>query len=195
MARAQSGFTMLEVLISIFIMTVGLLGLAGLQVRAQQAELESYQRAQALILANDMVDRINSNRKAATCYNFSTAGTGAPFAGTAASAPTCTSGGTTETRARANLDLDEWHQALLGAAEQLGGASVGAMVGARGCVSEDNSVSPARWRISVAWQGVAPLRNPTDVDSAYTCGTGQYGSDETIRRVVSVTFPIACLNC
>jgi type IV pilus assembly protein PilV len=186
---------MLEVLISIFIMTVGLLGLAGLQVRAQQAELESYQRAQALILANDMVDRINANRKAASCYNFTTAASGTPYAGTGASAPTCTSAGTTETRARANVDLSEWHQALLGAAEQLSGASVGAMVGARGCISEDNSVSPAQWRISVAWQGVAPLRNPTDVDANYTCGTGQYGSDETIRRVVSVTFPIACLNC
>ncbi len=79
-ASWQAGFTMLEILVSIFIMTLGLLGLAGLQLRAQQGELESYQRAQALILANDMADRINANRRAAQCYNFADASTGSPFA-------------------------------------------------------------------------------------------------------------------
>src|SRR4051812_34767512 len=64
------GFTMIEVLVSLFIVTLGLLGLAALQAKAQQAELESYQRAQALVLVQDMVDRINANRKTAGCYAF-----------------------------------------------------------------------------------------------------------------------------
>ena len=40
------------------------------RLRAQQAEVESYQRAQALVLLQDMVDRINANRKTAGCYAF-----------------------------------------------------------------------------------------------------------------------------
>jgi len=194
--RQDRGFTMIEVLISILIMTLGLLGLAGLQVRAQQAELESYQRAQALILAQDMVDRINANRKAAGCYDFTTDTTdGAPFAGSgAASAPVCGPHGTTETRARADLDLTEWHNTLNGAAEQLAGNQVGAMIGARGCVSLDSSVTPIVYRVSVAWQGMSKTKSPTLVDAALTCATDQYG-DEAQRRVVSLTFPIACLNC
>ena len=196
-SRALRGFTMLEVLISIFIMTIGLLGLAGMQIRAQQAELESYQRAQALILVNDMIDRVNANRSAAQCYNFTAAANGTPFAGggTANAAPVCGAFGTIETRGRANTDLTEWHGALNGAAEQLSGASVGAMTGARGCVSLDTTVNPNQYRVSVAWQGSTPTRNPTSVDASYTCGTGQYGGDEAIRRVISVTFPIACLSC
>ena len=79
--RAQRGSSMLEILVSIFVMTLGLLGMAALQVRAQQAELESYQLAQGMILVNDMVDRINANRKAAGCYNFTVAATGLAGAG------------------------------------------------------------------------------------------------------------------
>jgi type IV pilus assembly protein PilV len=189
------GFSMLEVLVSIFIMTVGLLGMAAMQVRAQQAELESYQRAQALILVSAMADRINANRKAAGCYAFTTATSGAPYAGSGGTAPTCGAYGTTETRTRANTDLSEWHNTLNGAAEQLSGSQVGAMIGARGCVSADTSSSPNVYRVSVAWQGLTKSVNPESVDSAYTCGKGQYGSDESLRRVVSITFPLACLSC
>ncbi len=194
--QAQNGTSMLEVLVSIFIMTLGLLGMAAMQVRAQQAELESYQRSQGLILANGMVDRINVNRKAAGCYNFTTnTTTGAPYAGTgAASAPLCGPFGTSETRARADTDMSEWHDTLKGSAEQLGAIQVGAMIGARGCVSSDTTVTPNVYRVSVAWQGQVKSRNPTTADAAYTCGTGLYGSDESLRRVVSVTFPIASLK-
>lgn len=195
--RRQTGFTMLEVLVSIFIMTLGLLGLAGLQVQAQRAELEAYQRAQALILVQDMADRVNANRRAALCYNFTTNTTsGSPFAGggSGVSAPVCGPFGTIATRARADLDLSEWHATLNGAAEQLGGNQVGAMIGARGCVSLDTSVTPNLYRISVAWQGTAPTRDPTAVDATLTCGRGNYGSHAQ-QRIVAIAFPMACLNC
>ncbi|MDP2155736.1 MAG: type IV pilus modification protein PilV, partial [Sulfuricella sp.] len=61
--RRERGFGMIEVLVSLFILLTGLLGLAGLLARSQQAEMESYQRAQALVLLQDMVARINANRK------------------------------------------------------------------------------------------------------------------------------------
>ena len=55
------------------------------------------------------------------------------------------------------------------------------------------------------WSGIAKLKRlerigscqsnrATTADAAYTCGTGLYGSDESLRRVVSVTFPIASLK-
>ena len=59
----QGGTTMMEVLVSIVIVVIGLLGLAGLQSRASVSEMEAFQRAQALVLLQDMVDRINANRK------------------------------------------------------------------------------------------------------------------------------------
>jgi type IV pilus assembly protein PilV len=189
-----SGFTLIEVLISLLIITLGLLGLAGMQAVAQRAELESYQRAQALILVQDMVDRLNANRKVAGCYAF-TAAAGSPYAGTGATAPTCTGAfGTAQQRAQADADMLAWHNLLRGAAEALSGNQVGAMVGARGCVILDTTVVPNVYRVQVAWQGMTPTVNPTTIDAKLTCGTGQYGS-ELQRRVISQSFPMACLNC
>lgn len=191
---AMSGFTLIEVLISLLILTFGLLGLAGLQGVAQRTEAESYQRAQALVLLQDMVDRINANRKVAGCYAFSpTAGT--TFAGTGAAAPTCGGAfGTAQQRAQADVDLAAWHDLLNGAAERLGANQIGAMTGARGCVMLDTTVVPNVYRVQVAWQGMTPTVNPTSVDPKLTCATGQYGS-ELQRRVMSQSFPMACLNC
>ena len=199
--RACSGFTMIEVLVSILIMTLGLLGLAAIQARAQQAELESYQRAQALILLQDMVDRINSNRKAAGCYAFTPfPENGTTFAGVgAAAAPVCAGAyGTIQTRAQADADMLEWHNLLKGAAEAIGANQVGAMIGARGCVSLDTTVNPNIYRVSVAWQGMTPTVDPSGLPTPLHCAAGQYGTapgDSLRRRVISVTFPMACLSC
>lgn len=188
------GFTLIEVLISLLIVTLGLLGLAGMQAVAQRAELESYQRAQALVLLQDMVDRVNSNRKVAGCYAFTPAA-GTVYAGTGATAPTCTSAfGTASQRAQADADMLAWHNLLQGAAEALGANQVGAMVGARGCVMLDTTVVPNVYRVQVAWQGMTPTVNPTSIDPTLTCATGQYGTAAQ-RRVLSYSFPMACLNC
>ena len=41
---SQAGYLMIEVLITMFILAIGLLGVVGLQARSQQAETDSYQR-------------------------------------------------------------------------------------------------------------------------------------------------------
>jgi type IV pilus assembly protein PilV len=73
---------MMEVLVSIVIVVIGLLGLAGLQSRASVSEMEAFQRAQALVLLQDMVDRINANRKLSMEYvTAAPLGTGNAIAG------------------------------------------------------------------------------------------------------------------
>jgi type IV pilus assembly protein PilV len=191
--RQSAGFTMLEVLISLLIIAVGLLGMLGLQAQATVAEFESYQRGQALILVQDMADRINANRGAALCYVVTTdVANGSPQLGSGTAPTVCTGGfGTTVTRAMADKDLLDWDNALNGAAETKGGANVGGLLGARGCVSQD-AVS-GNYRVAVAWQGMSPTVAPTAVDASATCGRNQYGNDAT-RREVSVTFRMADLD-
>ena len=191
--HVSKGFTLLEVLVSLVILVFGLLGLIGMQAYTQVATFESYQRGQALILAQDMADRISTNRVAAGCYAVTTdTANGTPFAGTSASTPTCTASvGTSATRAIATADLAAWDAALKGASEQQGGASVGAVLGARGCVSYDATTNS--YRIAVAWQGMAPTVAPTAGDANATCGKNQYGS-EPQRREVSVIVRIAILT-
>ncbi|WP_271410710.1 type IV pilus modification protein PilV [Pseudomonas sp. Q1-7] len=57
----QTGITMIEVLVTLLIFTVGLLGLAGLQLKALQGTNDSVQRAHATWLLQDFADRVYSN--------------------------------------------------------------------------------------------------------------------------------------
>jgi len=68
MRNAQTGFSMIEILITIAILMVGLLGLAGLQTNVATAEFEAYQRAQALVLVQEMADRMTANKRNAANY-------------------------------------------------------------------------------------------------------------------------------
>ena len=197
---AQSGFSLLEVLITLLIVLIGLFGIAALQGKAQLAELESYQRAQALILLSDIEDRINLNREAATCFNFTTdtAG-GTPFIGATGTGhlgtPTCTASSAAYNTQVINT-INAMNSLLQGSAESLGGSSVGAMVGARACISYDASTevgTPAvagtgLYTIAVSWQAMAELTTPTA-----NCANGLYGT-ETKRRTVSTTLRIADIN-
>jgi len=192
----QRGFTMLEVLVALLILMIGLLGLAGLLVTTQQGEVEAYQRKQAAVLLQDMVDRLLANNKnagaAGICYAFTTdAAGGTPFLGTgnavdAVPATGCT-GGTPAQNTRGLADLQAWNNALLGTSEVKGTAQVGAIIDARGCIT--TTVSEI-YTISVAWRGLQPTVAPP---AAYTCGLGQY-TDEKLRRVISVTIRIAKLT-
>lgn len=189
--RAQQGSSLIEVLVTLVILMLGLLGLVGLMVQSQRSQVESYQRVQALVVMQDMVNRINANRKAAACYAIAAAdGTG--FLGAAgtghAGTPTCTTATfTTEQKARAVEDMTEWNDLLLGSAEKSGSSDVGAMLGARGCV---NLVSAGVYQVSVVWQGNGKTLAPP---STVPCGKDLYG-DEAQRRAVTVPLQIANLS-
>lgn len=197
-AASTRGFSLVEILVTLVIIMIGLLGLLGVQVRAHQAELESYQRAQALVLLNDMVERLNANRKAPQCYAITdqaniVSANGAPYLGAGSGTlPTCAAWGTNELRARADADVAAWDGLLKGSAESVGGTDVGAMIGARGCVTRDPATET--FLISVAWQGLLPTADPEEADAAHTCGRGLYGADELRRRVVSTRVRIANLK-
>jgi type IV pilus assembly protein PilV len=58
----QHGATLLEVLISIIVVALGLLGFAGLQVASLKSNNTAYYRSQATMLAYDVIDRIRVDR-------------------------------------------------------------------------------------------------------------------------------------
>lgn len=180
----NAGFSLIEVLVTIVILIIGLLGLAGLQGRALTSQMEAYQRSQALILLKDMADRINANRKNASLYE---ADVGTVSGVPAPPCPTATG------NAIVDNDLCEWHNALLGSAEmQSGAGNVGAMIGARGCITQTvapASGSPSQYLVAVAWQGLNSTAIP-----AITCGQNQYGANDALRRVVALPVTIADLN-
>ena len=64
----QGGISMIEVLISVAIASIGLLGLAGMQATGLQSNHTAYHRSQANVLAYDMADRIRANVDTAANY-------------------------------------------------------------------------------------------------------------------------------
>jgi type IV pilus assembly protein PilV len=179
--RAERGATLIEILVSLVILLVGLLGLIGVMIQSQRAQLESYQRVQALLLVQDMAARINTNRVAADCYITATAlGTG--NTATPDASACAATGVTTAQKARTTQDLTDWKALLLGSAEVSGGNNVGAILNARGCVSKD--AATGIYQVAVVWQGIQSAGAPP---AGIACGAGSYGADDAQRRAVSVT--------
>ena len=57
----QDGFTLLEALISFFVLSVGLIGIVSLLTLSKSTQHQSLQRTRAIALANDLLERIRSN--------------------------------------------------------------------------------------------------------------------------------------
>lgn len=171
--RSQAGFTLIEALVTVVILAFGLVGLVTMQAKIQVAQTESYQRAQAILLLQDMTNRISANRINAAQYVVT-----APL-GTGDTQPSACAGLT-----GVPLDICEWSQELKGAGEKQSANTVGAMIGARGCVDQVN-LSPPVYRVTVAWQGLSSLKAP-----GVACGQNLYGSDATRRAIYGlVTVP------
>lgn len=91
--KRQRGVSMLEVMVSIVVIALGLLGLAGLQMVSLKSSNTAYLRSQATILAYDIADRMRANQLAAMSGNYNIAiGTGTSGSGVA------------------GADLTEWKQ-------------------------------------------------------------------------------------
>jgi type IV pilus assembly protein PilV len=80
--------TLIEVLVTMVVMSVGLLGVAALQVTSLKSNQESYVRSQVAMLAADILDRMRSNQTgfAAGHYDMADDITGFDQAGTAGTA-------------------------------------------------------------------------------------------------------------
>ena len=194
--HSQTGFTLLEILIAIVVVAFGLLGLFGLQAKAQKAETESYERTQALVLIQDIADRMNANRTDAFSQAYVTA---SPVGG---------GGKLTDCAAKigADLDLCEWGNLLKGSAELASGAAcstasgagcIGAMLSASGCIAYDATTELADstgavqagtgiYTISVVWQGLSRSVIPS---AQQTCVATLSGA-----RMVTSTLRIGALG-
>jgi type IV pilus assembly protein PilV len=183
----STGLSLVEVLVTVVVLAFGLLGIAALQAKVQMGSIEAYQRAQAVVLVDDMRARILGNPARAADYVTET-----PLGKNDDQPADCATVALGTAR-----DQCEWSQELKGAAEQSGaGTATGAMIDARGCVEQLQAPDPTAgvckpgiYRVSVAWQGLHPTRA-----SGLACGANQYGPDAN-RRAISVQLAIGLPSC
>ena len=187
-ATAGRGSSMVEVLVTLVILAFGLLGVAGLQTKIGVAEMESYQRAQALVALTQMTERLSANTAQAANY-----ASNVPV-GTGDAQPADCSG----IAPGANRDLCEWSNTLKGTTESsAAGTNTGGLSGGRGCVTQLQAPNPALgvcsaglYRVSVAWQGMAPTAAPL-----LACAAGLYGANDAYRRVIATTVSVPTTSC
>ena len=61
LSKHTAGFTLIEILVTLLILAIGLLGLAGLQTKGLQYDQVAYMRSQAAIMADNIADRMRAN--------------------------------------------------------------------------------------------------------------------------------------
>ena len=59
--RPQRGFSLVEVMVALFVLSIAMLGIAGLQITSKRANFEAVQRTTATLLAQEFLERIRSN--------------------------------------------------------------------------------------------------------------------------------------
>lgn len=101
---AQSGFTLIEVLVSVVVLSIGLVGVAGLQAVSLANNQSAIMRSQASALAYDLADRMRTNIASADAGLYDPAA--------AAAVATCATPVGCTPQEMANNDLDEWLDAL-----------------------------------------------------------------------------------
>ncbi len=127
--KSSQGFSLLEVLIALFVLSIGMLGLAALQTTSYKFNHQSYQRTQATTLLYDIVDRIRAN----STGNYTLAATG-----TAPTAPTDCNTSTCGADDMAKYDLNQW----------VNGISTN-LAGGQGAVATSGALN--RFVLTISW--------------------------------------------
>lgn len=140
LSRYNSGYSMIEVLVALFVLSIGMLGIAGLFVATIQDSRAAIYRSKATTLAWDMAERIRANRAADTLYNVAIGDSGSngncAVTNTNATATNCS------ISTLAQHDVFEWKSAL---ADRVRGLPDG-----NGTVVRA-AANPPTFAISVTW--------------------------------------------
>ncbi|MGB0664882.1 MAG: type IV pilus modification protein PilV [Pontibacterium sp.] len=100
----QAGYTLIEVLIALVVISIGMLGMAGLQVSSLKQNQSAYMRSQATLLAYDIVDRMRANIAAVDNGDY--------FAATSKAVSTCSTTAGCSDSDMAATDLAQWREAI-----------------------------------------------------------------------------------
>ncbi|MFO1510772.1 MAG: type IV pilus modification protein PilV [Steroidobacteraceae bacterium] len=160
MQLRERGVTMVESLVALVVLSIGLLGIAGLFVESLRSSRTALLRTHAVNLAGDIADRILANGNARDAYDTAT------YAGAPAvrrCAPTAADAGINCSVAElAEDDLARWQQAVSDALPAPADPAIAAAVVDH--TQAANPGRPDRYRITIAWQ-------EPGIDDPYTYST------------------------
>lgn len=178
----QRGFSLLELLVTVVVFSVGLLAVAGLQTVSKQANFEAIQRTSASQIAYGLLEDMRTNGDAVDIYIA--AGELGNGSRGAEPAPNCLGAAECNTAQKAAHDLWFWEQAIDGTLETSGGAGTGGLVLPALCITGPVGGGAGIYQVSIAWRGSASINNA--VNNPCGAASGNYGATNEFRRIVQV---------
>jgi type IV pilus assembly protein PilV len=159
--RASRGVSLVEVLVALLVLSIGMLGIAGVFVQNIRNSRSAILRTQAVNLVADMTDRVRANASAGAAYNLA-ANANAPAPG-GCQAVRGSEGANCTTAQLAQDDLARWQAAVRGTLPSAGGAPPLTEVQYFPPASVNQ---PERFRVAVSWtepSEPAPYRYESNV--------------------------------
>jgi type IV pilus assembly protein PilV len=178
----SKGFSLIEVMVSLVILLIGLIGIFNLHIVAKKGSFESFQQTQATYFVHDIISRMRLNISQLASYGGTYTGTTIPSAKSCDVAvgvvDLCTN---VETR---TWDLFQWERALLGVNEVSGGVNVGGLDTPTACI-EVNGINVL---VVIAWKGIRKTSDGA-ANNANTFVKG-CGTSTDRRRVLAINTVI-----
>ncbi len=135
------GFTLIEVMVSMLLVAIGLLGMMSFQLQGLRNNLHTEAFTQAVVLAQDMAERMRSNRGGWEDGSYDNISANESSSG-------CFSG--CEFKQIADTDAVEWAQHIADVLPGKGNASIDSD-SAFGSVTKNTTASLQYWNIEVTW--------------------------------------------
>ena len=182
--------SLIEVLVSLVILSLGVLAVVALQLVAKRNNADAGQRTIAAQLAYDVLERMRANSTALALLNYQTGS--APLGGGSRSTPNPNCATTTCTEIElVRYDLWAWEQAVDGAAETAPGSTqgTGGLLYPRGCITGPSSGGDGVYTVTIVWRGNIEIPDVTNVpcgDGLTVGGVPLYGTDDRFRRTLTL---------
>lgn len=165
LAHGQSGISLIEVLVTLLVMSLALLGAAGMQSIGMKLNKGGEFRGQAVFLAADLAERIEANRPATGAYLAGTYAVSTRSNARTAST-TCTTGVCSSAQL-ALYDLAQWENAIVATLPQ-----------ASWSVVESNApTNPTPYTITISWVDRRAEAGTKGTSYAATDASSQVGLD------------------
>lgn len=177
------GFSLIELLVTIIVFSVGLLAVVGLQTVSKSANFESMQRTTASHIAYGLLEDMRTNGNGIGVYLASPDLGGGMIA--AEPVPNCAAiGAVCDAAQKALHDLWFWENIVDGALEMGAQGASGGLVEPTLCIDGPVGGGPGIYTVTVVWRGGVALNSAI----ANACGTGigKYGGANEFRRIVQV---------